>query len=151
MPRPRCTTPLWNKPLPNGDVFYAFKIGQEFYAFIHRVSQFGLRWRRCDHRHRSPRGRELVSKRVSQALKTQTEFTASEWMSFGLHATADDVIWVDDDVCCFQPVVPRHHLQVACTASKHPKALDQGFADRELAQTEAPRSLISFKKRFLSH
>lgn len=115
MPRKRCTTPLWNKPLPNGDVFYAFKIGQEYYAFIHRVSRFGLRWTRCiDH---SLEG-NLVSKRLSQA-----------------HATASDVIWVDDE-CCFQPVVPSGHLQVACTASKQPTALDKGFESCEQAQTD---------------
>lgn len=154
MPRQRRKTFLrgkWPKHLPNGDVFYAYKIGRDYWASIHRISQHGFKWVRCngarqreldmrrEKRNASKvltgeelEGTEVTNERLSERLQTRTVFTALEWKSFGVRAVSNDFICVKG--VYFEPMV--EDLQVACTASKYEKALEQSFADRELAQRD---------------
>lgn len=163
MPRSRRKTHLqnnkWPKVLPNGDVFYAYKFGSDYWAYIQRISHHGLKWRKCSRarqselrsRRRGPALKrpspetELTHFPLSETLETKAEFTATEWRSYDLRPVANDYILVceervveDDfvlvDAVYFEPVV--ENLQLACTASRYERALAQSFADRELAQLE---------------
>ena len=87
---------------------------------------------------------EVKNERLSEQLQTQTVFTALEWKSFGVRAVSNDFICVEG--VYFEPVV--EDLQVACTASKYERALEQSFADRELAQRDkglTPFYLLFFR------